>query len=170
MEINREKVYLCAKTVEHLYELIKTTEEVDDAKINELIAQAINMAAYCFNQREIVKIKDVVTTNCQTKQYDGVSITNDYAHYDWYSERINSGSVIEEFFWNRYRNYLLEEQHLSLNIVNKLGHDTLIELMNYLGDPNSTDHFLRRGLIIGDVQSGKTSTYIGLICKASDSG
>ena len=29
---------------------------------------------------------------------------------------------------------------------------------------------LKRGLIIGDVQSGKTSTYIGFICKAADAG
>ena len=29
---------------------------------------------------------------------------------------------------------------------------------------------MKRGLIIGDVQSGKTSTYIGLICKAADAG
>ena len=29
---------------------------------------------------------------------------------------------------------------------------------------------LRRGLIIGDVQSGKTATYTGLVCKAVDAG
>ena len=29
---------------------------------------------------------------------------------------------------------------------------------------------LKRGLIIGDVQSGKTSTYIGFLCKAADAG
>jgi len=170
MEINREKIHLCAKSVEHLYDLIKTTEEVDDTKINELMTLAINMAAYHFNEVEISKIKDIVTTNCQIKQYDGISITNDYNHYNWYSERIKSDSDADEFFWDRYRNYLLEEQHLSLNVVNKLGQDTLTDLMNYLGDPGSADQFLRRGLIIGDVQSGKTSTYIGLICKAADAG
>jgi len=42
--------------------------------------------------------------------------------------------------------------------------------MNYLGDPISKAPFFRRGLVIGDVQSGKTSTYTGLICKAADAG
>jgi hypothetical protein len=44
--------------------------------------------------------------------------------------------------------------------------------MNYLLNPSiKTDApVLRRGLVIGDVQSGKTSTYIGLICKAADAG
>ena len=42
--------------------------------------------------------------------------------------------------------------------------------MNYIGNPMSESDFFKRGLIIGDVQSGKTSTYIGLMCKAADAG
>lgn len=44
--------------------------------------------------------------------------------------------------------------------------------MNCLGNPNDAldKPRLRRGLIIGDVQSGKTATYTGLICKAADAG
>ena len=42
--------------------------------------------------------------------------------------------------------------------------------MNCVGNPKSENNFLKRGLIIGDVQSGKTSTYIGLMCKAADAG
>ena len=40
--------------------------------------------------------------------------------------------------------------------------------MDLLGNPDQVDGFMRRGLCIGDVQSGKTSTYIGLINKAAD--
>lgn len=42
------------------------------------------------------------------------------------------------------------------------------KLMNYIGNPDAEYPFLKRGLIIGDVQSGKTSTYIGFMCKAAD--
>ena len=44
--------------------------------------------------------------------------------------------------------------------------------MNCLGNPNDEiiGKRLRRGLVIGDVQSGKTATYAGLICKAADAG
>lgn len=44
--------------------------------------------------------------------------------------------------------------------------------MDCLGDPKEGLEAprLKRGLIIGDVQSGKTATYAGLICKAADAG
>ena len=39
-----------------------------------------------------------------------------------------------------------------------------------LGDPTREGAWHRRGLVMGDVQSGKTGTYTGLICKAADAG
>ena len=80
--------------------------------------------------------------------------------------------VIPEF-WVRYKNYLIDKRHFSPSVVSALGEETLDQkLMNYLLNPKATYHspMLRRGLIIGDVQSGKTSTYIGLLCKAADAG
>lgn len=76
-------------------------------------------------------------------------------------------------FWTRYKNYLIDEKHFSPNVVSTLGEDTLDQkLMNYILDPKEhyTTPVLKRGLIIGDVQSGKTSTYIGFLCKAADAG
>jgi RecG-like helicase len=43
-------------------------------------------------------------------------------------------------------------------------------IVDFFGDPRSTAPFLRRGLVMGDVQSGKTANYIGLCCKAADAG
>lgn len=48
--------------------------------------------------------------------------------------------------------------------------DILDNLTDLLGNPKSKKSFQRRGLIIGDVQSGKTSNYTGLLCKAADAG
>lgn len=64
--------------------------------------------------------------------------------------------------------------HTSIDRVsiNLLDEETLPNIMNLLGNPTeqlSKPQF-RRGLIIGDVQSGKTATYSGLICKAADAG
>lgn len=169
MEINDYQVMLCAKTVEYLYEMSKMNEEIDEEKIRKMIDIAITLSNYKYNELELVKVKEEVEYRCQIKHQEGSSISDDYNHYDWYTERVKSGNI-DSFFWNRYRDYLLEKQDLGLNIVNKLDNSTLIELMNYLGDPKSQSDFLRRGLIIGDVQSGKTSTYIGLVCKAVDAG
>ena len=44
------------------------------------------------------------------------------------------------------------------------------EILNCLGDPQLDGSWKRRGLVIGDVQSGKTATYIGAVNKAADAG
>lgn len=67
---------------------------------------------------------------------------------------------------------MINYERLDINSVNKLESETLANLMNCLGNPNDVikGKRLRRGLVIGDVQSGKTATYAGLICKAADAG
>lgn len=96
-------------------------------------------------------------------------IYNDYDDLpDWY----NHFTPKNQFFWDRYRTHLLSFEKLPLPSVNLLGEKTLVELMNCLGNPNIDPEkpIFRRGLVIGDVQSGKTATYGGLICKAADAG
>jgi Z1 domain len=44
------------------------------------------------------------------------------------------------------------------------------ELLDLLGDPEAPGLWKRRGLVVGDVQSGKTASYAALICKAADAG
>jgi len=44
------------------------------------------------------------------------------------------------------------------------------EILNCMGDPTESGAWKRRGLVIGDVQSGKTATYIGAVNKAADAG
>ena len=39
-----------------------------------------------------------------------------------------------------------------------------------MGNPSETSNFQQHGLVIGDVQSGKTSTYISIAYKAADAG
>lgn len=85
-------------------------------------------------------------------------------HTPWYiAAKANQSSN----FWDRYSIYLQKEQHWNGDTINELD-KTTDEIMDLLGNPEQTDGFLRRGLCIGDVQSGKTSTYIGLINKAAD--
>lgn len=104
-------------------------------------------------------------------QVEGSSIIDDYEHPDdWYTKLRESGGNRDDFFWKRYKDYLIRDEGLNVNVVNVLDYNILPALMNYIGNPSSKKDFSRRGLIIGDVQSGKTSTYTGLICKAADAG
>jgi hypothetical protein len=75
---------------------------------------------------------------------------------------------IDPFYWSRYQQYLLA-QNWSQRVVNSL-FEVTDKILDRLGDPVSRDGWPRRGLVIGDVQSGKTANYTGLICKAADAG
>ncbi len=163
-------------------------------EIRQLIAQSVELAAKAMQKQgiqitegiignlitsqllpplqaddeDINNIRKQVESRTMVQHTPGIVIYDEYKRSDWYSLL----EPHEEYFWERYRRFLIEEEHLDINSVNKLGEDTLINLMNSLANPQIEENHknLVRGLVIGDVQSGKTSTYAGLICKAADSG
>ncbi len=73
----------------------------------------------------------------------------------------------DDYFWNRYKTYL--SRKWSEEVVTRL-HQTTNGVMNDIGDPKSGKPFQRRGLLLGDVQSGKTATYTAICNKAADCG
>lgn len=77
-------------------------------------------------------------------------------------------AAIDPFYWSRYQTDLLK-QGWGPKVVNSLDKVT-DEILDLMGDPSGRTGWPRRGLVMGDVQSGKTSNYTGLICKAADAG
>lgn len=72
-------------------------------------------------------------------------------------------------FWGSYRQYLEEEKNFAPDVVNKL--DRLTDsILDNLFDPTEKVKINKKGLVVGQVQSGKTANYTGLICKAADAG
>ena len=70
-------------------------------------------------------------------------------------------------YWPRYRQHL--ESSWATNSIDSL--ETVTNrVLSLLEDPNREGAWDRRGLVVGHVQSGKTSNYTGLICKAADAG
>jgi hypothetical protein len=76
-------------------------------------------------------------------------------------------ATIDPFYWVRYRNYLQSEW--SPGVLRAFDRVT-DEILDLCGNPADTGQWKRRGLVIGDVQSGKTATYTALCCKAADAG
>jgi hypothetical protein len=72
-------------------------------------------------------------------------------------------------FWRRYRDYLADKKNFPSQVITRLD-DLTNDILDRLADPHSHDQFDKRGLVVGHVQSGKTSNYIGLINKAADAG
>ena len=72
-------------------------------------------------------------------------------------------------FWKRYRHFLEKKKRFPREVVEQL--DSLTDdILDRLRDPKTHGAWDRRGLVVGDVQSGKTANYTGLICKAVDAG
>ena len=77
---------------------------------------------------------------------------------------------IEWNFWNRYQKYLREKEKYQPGVIFQLDRLTN-EILDNLYDPALIDtNFSKKGLVVGQVQSGKTSNFTGLICKAVDAG
>jgi hypothetical protein len=82
---------------------------------------------------------------------------------------IDKKSSVHWNFWNRYRDYLQIEKNFAPDVLVKL--DRLTDtILDSLFDPTKNVSIDKRGLVVGQVQSGKTSNYTGLICKAADAG
>lgn len=71
--------------------------------------------------------------------------------------------------WERYSRYLLEEKGWGPEVIRGFDQETS-QLIDLAGDPRADGDWRRRGLAIGEVQSGKTANYIGVLNKALDAG
>ena len=88
----------------------------------------------------------------------------------WFTEWLLSSDETQRRFYSRYTDYLKRKRKpYSEESVQRM-EDDLNQIMNGLGNPRDERPWKRAGLVIGDIQSGKTGTYIGLIAKAIDAG
>jgi hypothetical protein len=71
-------------------------------------------------------------------------------------------------FWNAYKT-MLEHEGRPKIVIDELDRVTH-EILDASGDPRIDLKWKRRGLVMGNVQSGKTQNYLGLINKALDVG
>lgn len=87
-------------------------------------------------------------------------------HKEWLAEERAS---ISWNFWSRYKKYLEKIEKLPPSVVKSID-DTSEDVLKRLESPRRKGSWDRRGMVVGNVQSGKTSNYIGLISKAADAG
>ncbi|MER1959215.1 MAG: Z1 domain-containing protein [Solibacillus sp.] len=73
------------------------------------------------------------------------------------------------YYWPRYDRYLKEVKEWERETRTAIDVSTN-EILKSIGNPNSTEDFDVRGLVLGYVQSGKTANFTGLINKAFDVG
>lgn len=75
--------------------------------------------------------------------------------------------------WNNredYYRYLSEMKGWAPTTIYKSIDPSTDIILDHMGNPKCEMSFVKKGLVIGDVQSGKTANYTGLINKAIDAG
>lgn len=166
MTKNMEYLYniIYADINSHFSDELPTISDID-AKAETL--RELLSTTYPVSDIEFFQLKHKLISEILHK-IEGEPITlrgHDTEHQSWYYLEENDG-----FYWNRYKKYLRSIKHWSLDIVNNLD-QTTDEIMDELGNPKDKRRtFQRRGLLLGDVQSGKTATYTAICNKAADAG
>jgi hypothetical protein len=84
-------------------------------------------------------------------------------HVPW----LNSERKSNRNYWDSYENSL--QDFLEEDSVTQIDEVT-DKILEQLEDPTREGPWDRRGLVVGHVQSGKTSNYTGIIAKAADAG
>lgn len=74
-----------------------------------------------------------------------------------------------KYYEERYRHYLLNVEGYPSNVVNNILEKNE-KILDYLENPHKGGNWIKKGLVMGYVQSGKTANYISLINKAADVG
>jgi len=113
---------------------------------------------------ELEMIRRKLEFDFSVRQERGSIISSDYT--PWLLDR---KPHINFYYWDRLRKYYLGEDVLPHNVVSQLDNVT-DEVLDYCGNPEDEANWSRRGMVMGHVQSGKTTNYASLICKAADAG
>ena len=146
------------------YPDIPPTEIVFDEEVEAL--RRTLAVIYPISDEEFSEIKRKLKANIVVRMDLGILIKDKQTHLPWLSSR---RETLDFFFWNRYKKYLEEVKHWNPRVTGNLGRVS-DEIVDYLGDPKSEMAFQRRGLVLGDVQSGKTANYTAICNKAADTG
>ncbi|QCV78450.1 Z1 domain-containing protein [Enterobacter ludwigii] len=122
---------------------------------------------YPVSDDEFDKIKRRLKEKIVVEMDLGIAITDkEHQHKSWLPAR---RANLDFYFWQRYKTYLEEAKGWNSRVTGSLDRVS-DEIVNLLGDPKSNEQFQRRGLVLGDVQSGKTANYTAICNKAADTG
>lgn len=105
----------------------------------------------------------VAIETLQISYGESYSVESDEKHTPWFSDYYKDLGATR---WDRYRDYLQTQKNFAPSVISGM-QESLFKIMDLVGNP-SGDNFKRKGLVVGDVQSGKTANYVGLMNLAAD--
>ena len=157
------------KLTSTFFSTVQVEDPIEEEKLDELIDSFCRTLGPIFGIDEEMKAKLVREVKRRVNMtLDVGGILDDGQTKPWTAECWRAEDT-DRSYWEAYAD-LLREKNWADKVI--MGIDTKTdEILDRCGDPrNLSGAWLKRGLVIGDVQSGKTAVYTGLINKAVDAG
>jgi len=137
-----------------------------DARLDEALEALLPAVKLRHPGLDVAKVRRVVREQMSIVSDEATVLEDNSDHELWLPD---VRGELEWLFWERYKLFLKTKAGFAPAVLNRLDLVT-DDILGRLEDPNRRGEWDRRGLVVGQVQSGKTSNYTGLICKALDSG
>ena len=136
----------------------------DQTLTRDLIRKMVEDSPFSHTKDEREEIIRHLEASFDIEQQPGATISSE--HHPWLASRRPD---IDFYYWNRLKQYYVGEDSLPLHVISVLDQVTN-SILDHSGDPSDEASWKRRGMVMGHVQSGKTTNYAALICKAADAG
>jgi hypothetical protein len=152
-----------ARNVAHIY---LANNKYNDIRItSEIIELEVENVFLAPSYAEVDKDELIVQLQADFDVYTGeATMLVEKDVKPWLS---NAKSGISWQLWNRYKSYLkAKDGSFPVDSVDDITDKILDKCVN----PQIKGSWDRRGMVVGNVQSGKTANYTGLINKATDAG
>ena len=147
-------------------EFIKQIKDQVKARQISIEEASNNLKIFCINNEEsseCLKKAQLILMRESAKIKTATAVINAKQKDYWYI----SGEGDE--IWSKYKNYLIEKKKWESENIEQLDMEST-SIINELLNPISEKDERIQGLVLGYVQSGKTSNMAGIIAKAADSG
>jgi Z1 domain len=138
--------------------------ERTDAKLLEIAQEAAEMLASSVGVVSVEEVARHLQEEFDVWVPQAIVVSDPGDHEIWLEDR---RSEISFTYWNRYRTLL--EKSLKPSAMEALN-ETTDQILELMEDPHRIGHWKTYGMVHGQVQSGKTANYTGVICKAVDAG
>lgn len=112
------------------------------------------------------EIEELITDKFLTIEVDKPKVFEAEGYVPWLQDERKN---IRWNFYDRYEKYLLEYKKWKPKAIADLKKSSDI-ILDHMANPKSEKLFEKKGLVIGDIQSGKTANYTAVINKAIDAG
>ncbi len=143
-------------------ELLRKIKNPSSQDINSSIDNVLKIFPDLVSERETLFNYLAATFSVFSEDYR--ILDTDEGYTPWLKD---AKSSIQWNFWNRYISYL--QKKIAPDTINKLDNLT-DDILDRIANPSTPGAWDKRGMVVGQVQSGKTSNYTGLINKAADAG